>query len=386
MLSVMTGPTAVKDRALGPDLARGLLLLFIALANIHGFLHPPGVGDIRAMPIPAALPDRIVAFLETTLVDGRSYTMFAALFGYGMVQIARRQTGEWKSTRKLLRRRALWLVLLGLLHAVLLYYGDILTAYGLIALVLVSAIRWSDPRLLVSAAVLALFGSWAFAFLSTPNPPDSAAEMYPWALDHNPLLGMAGRAFAIGISAPVLAVTAAGAVLFGIWAARRGLYEHPEQHRQTLRRMVAIGVPLSFLGGIPLALYTSGLLPATDANVIPVAGLHALTGFAGGPAYAALIALWSLRVRRTPVITAIQATGQRSLTCYLTQSVVWTVLFAPFLLDLGGSMTLWQSVILAAATWAFTVFLADLMRRRGLRGPFEVLLRRLTYRDQTARQ
>ncbi|MFB6721980.1 DUF418 domain-containing protein [Kribbella sp. NPDC056345] len=382
----MTGPTAVQDRALGPDLARGLLLLFIALANTHGFLHPPGVGDIRAMPIPTALPDRIVAFLETTLVDGRSYTMFAALFGYGMVQIARRQTGEWKDTRKLLRRRALWLMLLGLLHAVLLYYGDILTAYGLIALVLVSAIRWSDPRLLVSAAVLALFGSWAFAFLATPNPPDSAAEMYPGALDHNPLLGMAGRAFAISISAPVLAVTAAGAFLFGIWAARRGLYEHPEQHQQTLRRMVAVGVPLAFLGGIPLALYTTGLLPATDANVIPVAGLHALTGFAGGPAYAALIALWSLRVRRTPVITAIQATGQRSLTCYLTQSVVWTVMFAPFLLDLGGSMTLWQSVILAVATWAFTVFLADLMRRRGLRGPFEVLLRRLTYRNQTARQ
>ncbi|WP_405062025.1 DUF418 domain-containing protein [Kribbella sp. NBC_01505] len=380
----MTGPTAIKDRALGPDLARGLLLLFIALANTHGFLHPSGAGDIRAMPIPTTLPDRIVAFLETTLVDGRSYTMFAALFGYGMVQIARRQSGEWKDTRKLLRRRARWLVLLGLLHAVLLYYGDILTAYGLIALVLVSAIRWSDARLLVSAAVLALFGSWAFAFLSTPNAPDAAAEMYPWALEHNPLLGMAGRAFAISISAPVLTVTAAGAFLFGIWAARRGLYEHPEQHQQTLRRMVAIGIPLAFLGGVPL--YTSGLLHATDANVIPAGGLHALTGFAGGPAYAALIALWSVRVRRTPLITAIQATGQRSLTCYLTQSVVWTIMFAPFLLDLGHSMKLWQSVILAVATWAFTVFLADLMRRRGLRGPFEVLLRRLTYRQQTARQ
>jgi uncharacterized membrane protein YeiB len=85
-------------------------------------------------------------------------------------------------------------------------------------------------------------------------------------------------------------------------------------------------------------------------------------------------------------VTAIQATGQRSLTSYLTQSVVWTVVFAPFLLDLGDSLKLWQSAILAVATWAFTVLLADLMRRRGLRGPFEVLLRRLTYRNQTARQ
>ncbi|TDD59770.1 DUF418 domain-containing protein [Kribbella antibiotica] len=382
----MTGPTALKDRALGPDLARGLLLLFIALANTHGFLHPPGVGDIRAMPIPTTLPDRIVAFLETTLVDGRSYTMFAALFGYGMVQIARRQSGDWTSTRKLLRRRGAWLLLLGLLHAVLLYYGDILSAYGLIALALVSAIRWSKQRLLISAAVLALLGSWSYALLSTPNPPDSAAEMYPWALDHNPLLGMAGRAIAIPLSASVVAVSAAGAFLFGIWAARRKLYERPEQHERTLRLMVAIGIPLSFLGGVPLALYTAGLLPATDTAVVPLAGLHALTGFAGGPAYAALIALWSIRVRRTPVITAIQATGQRSLTCYLAQSVVWTIAFAPYLLDLGSHLTLWQSVLLALGTWALTVLMADLMRRRGLRGPFEVLLRRLTYRNQTARQ
>jgi len=376
----MTGPTALEDRALGPDLARGLLLLFIALANTHGFLHPPGVGDIRSMPIPTALPDRVVAFLETTLVDGRSYTMFAALFGYGMVQLARRQP----DAERTLRRRAVALILIGVLHAVLLYYGDILTAYGLIALFLATAIRWSDQRLLVTGAVMALLGSWAFAFLATPNPPDS--KMYPWAASHNPLLGMAGRAYSIAIGAPILAITASGAFLFGIWAARRKLYEQPEQHRQTLRRIVAIGVPLSFLGGVPLALYTSGLLTATDARIIPVAGLHALTGFAGGPAYAALIVLWSTRVRRTPLVTAIQATGQRSLTSYLTQSVVWTIVFAPFLFDLGHRMTLWQSVLLAVATWSLTVCVADLMRRRGSRGPFEVLLRRLTYRRQTVRQ
>ncbi|GAA3553115.1 hypothetical protein [Kribbella ginsengisoli] len=112
----LPGPTAVSARALGPDLARGLLLLFIALANTHGFLHPPGVSDIRGTPIASALPDRIAAFLETTLVDGRSYTMFAALFGYGMVQIMRRQEAsgaDWPGTRKLLRRRGRWMVVLG---------------------------------------------------------------------------------------------------------------------------------------------------------------------------------------------------------------------------------------------------------------------------------
>ncbi|GAA0604019.1 DUF418 domain-containing protein [Kribbella sandramycini] len=359
-----TGPTATSARALGPDLARGILLLFIAVANSHGLLQPAGVRTIRAMPIASALPDRVVAFLETTLVDGRSYTMFAALFGYGVVQIARRQSGDWKSTRKLLRRRAWWLLLLGVLHGTLLYYGDILAAYGLIALLFVPFLRFGDKWVLYGAGVMVFVGSGVYGILSMPIDPSTDGRG-PW--------------YSIAISAPILLLTAAGPFLFGVWAARRRLFEDVEQHRPTLRRMAAIGIPVSFLGGIPLALYTSGLLHATDANVLPAGALHALTGYVGGPAYAALIALWSLRVRRTALVTALQATGQRSLTFYLAQSVVWAIVFTLF--GLGTKMALWQAALLAVATWALTVVLAGWMRRRGFRGPFEVLIRRLTYRE-----
>ena len=34
----VAGATALSQRALGPDLARGVMLLFIALANSHYFL------------------------------------------------------------------------------------------------------------------------------------------------------------------------------------------------------------------------------------------------------------------------------------------------------------------------------------------------------------
>ncbi|MEV8374629.1 DUF418 domain-containing protein [Kribbella sp. NPDC056861] len=379
-----TGPTAISARALGPDLARGLLLLFIALANTHGFLHPPGVSDIRGTPIASALPDRIAAFLETTLVDGRSYTMFAALFGYGMVQIMRRQETngvEWRGIRKLLRRRGRWMIVLGVLHAVLLYYGDILAAYGLLAVVLVPAVRYGNKRLLISAGVWIILGSTFYAFFSTPTDASTVATVYPWSVEHNPLEAMLDRAVSIVITAPLLAVTAAGAFLFGIWAARLRLFEDAEQHQRLLRRMATIGIPISFLGGVPLALYTSGILHGTGADVVPVAFLHSIAGFAGGPAYAALIALWALRIKHPGrIVTALQATGQRSLTCYLLQSVVWAVCFFPYLLDLGHTMHQWQAAFLALGTWILTVLLADLMRRHDIRGPFEVLLRRLTYR------
>ncbi len=105
--------TPVTHRALAPDLARGLMLLLIAL--------------------------------------------FAALFGYGLVQLANRQLAAGRSpsqVRAVLRRRSLWLLAFGFCHALLLFFGDILGAYGLVGLVLAgfvlredrTVLRAPDPR------------------------------------------------------------------------------------------------------------------------------------------------------------------------------------------------------------------------------------------------
>jgi uncharacterized protein len=75
----------------------------------------------------------------------------------------------------------------------------------------------------------------------------------------------------------------------------------------------------------------------------------------------------------------VVAVGQRSMTCYLTQSVVWAVLFPASVLGLGTRLGVAVTALISIATWLLTVGLAELMRRRDLRGPFEVLLRRLTY-------
>lgn len=73
------------------------------------------------------------------------------------------------------------------------------------------------------------------------------------------------------------------------------------------------------------------------------------------------------------------------MTCYLAQSVVWAVAFTPFQLDLSATLTVATTALLATATWIGTVLLADRMRRTGRRGPFEVLVRRITYRQPLRR-
>ncbi len=136
-----SGPTSLAGRALGPDLARGVMLLFIALANSHYFLE--GSTLFGGFPQDEGPVDRVVAWLISTFVDGRAFPMFGLLFGYGVAQIVRRQgDAPPKTVRRLLWRRAACLIVVGFLHAVLLYVGDILGAYGVLLLLGAWTVRW----------------------------------------------------------------------------------------------------------------------------------------------------------------------------------------------------------------------------------------------------
>ncbi|GAB3928154.1 hypothetical protein GCM10029976_025420 [Kribbella albertanoniae] len=148
------GPTGVGERALGPDLARGFMLLFIALANSHYFVA--GERAFGGFPVGGSGLDRGVGAVISTFVDGRAFPMFGVLFGYGVAQIVRRQREsgrEWWPVRKLLWRRSLVLVVLGFAHGMLLYVGDILAAYGVLLFVGVWALRWKDIWLFVVAGL-----------------------------------------------------------------------------------------------------------------------------------------------------------------------------------------------------------------------------------------
>jgi uncharacterized membrane protein YeiB len=125
------GPVRRVERALAPDLARGAMLLFIALANAANcaFAGQPG---IDGTPHGA---QRVVNLLMITLVDSRAYPVFAVMFGYSLVQLAARQRAAGNDERRVLLRRNTGLIVLGFAHATLLYFGDFLGAYGVVGVV-----------------------------------------------------------------------------------------------------------------------------------------------------------------------------------------------------------------------------------------------------------
>jgi uncharacterized protein len=380
------GPVGARDRALAPDLARGLMLALIALANSVVYLHGRPYG-VRQHIVETGLLDRLVSVVTVTLVDARAYPMFAALFAYGVVRIHQRQRAAGRTepeTRGLLRRRSRWLIVFGFAHALLLFPGDILALYGVTGFLLIALTRVADRTLLVAAGlwlvVVAILQGAAYTM------PSDGGRSFFWSFETaDPLAALALRPVE-WLMTPLGLLGVGSAVLAGTWAARRGVLTDPAAHRTLLTRTATIGLIVAVAGGLPVGLAVghfwepSGLLALWALSAV-----HAVTGIAGGLGYAALIALAALRIgdRPGPIARALAATGERSLTFYLFQSVVFVLLLTPlpYALGLGSSLGTAATAALAVTTWLVSVLIADAMRRCGMRGPAEVLLRRLTYRS-----
>ncbi len=371
------GPTALTARAVGPDLARGGMLLFIALANTHYFLE--GTRVMGGFPLDGSTLDSVTTWLIATFVDGRAFPMFGLLFGYGVAHIVRRQVGasRW-SVRLLLWRRSLVLIVVGFLHAMLLYVGDILAAYGVLLFLGVWVVWWKDRWLLLLAGlffILVSLPSGDSGSISTapPDPSMLPTDLRSMLIDRirvEPFIALFGP---IGFAGPFLV---------GLWAGRRRILEQPGQHLGLLWPTAVAGIGVAVLGAQPVALMLAGVTPVPDTETLHLIGpLHDSSGVLGGFGYAALAALIAFKLgdRRPPAVVAIVAVGQRSMTCYLAQSVVWAIAFTPFFLDLSSTLTVTTTALLAIATWLATIGLAERMRRADYRGPFEVLIRRITY-------
>jgi uncharacterized protein len=369
-------PVVPRVRALAPDLARGTMLAVIALAHSQVLARP----FLGAVPEPGPALDTAVQTLLTLFVDSRGYPMFAALFGYGMVQILRSREPAlgWEGARRLLRRRGGWLVAFGFVHVLLLFPGDILASYGVLALLFVGALRWPDARLFAVAGGFAVLGALGYGTVLALPAPGGPAEVV------DPLVSAAYRVASFPLATPVNAVMAAAPVLVGVWAGRRRLLEDPERHRRLLGRIAATGITIAAVGAVPHVFVTTGLWHPGPGVLVAVGTLHTAAGYAGGLGYAALVGLVAARLSRRaapgPVTSALAACGQRSMTCYLAQSVAWLLLLEPYLLDLGGRIGVAAAAAVGLGVWLATVVGADLLRRAGHPGPAEALLRRLAYR------
>jgi uncharacterized protein len=400
--TVARGPVRPGERALAPDLARGCMLLLIVLSNTGFHLWAARHGASGWHPVGGSALDRVVQLLMITVLDLRIYPLFAFLFGYGMMQLFLRQTAAGTSERAamaLLRRRSLWLIAFGFVHAALLMAGDILGSYGLASLWLGWLfLRRAERTLLVWSAIAALLVAWTMApavaaviggdlGLLGQAPTEPTTVVY--ASGQENALAAAGTRLGTWLFVTLAGTVSFGGhavMLLGFWAARRRVLEEPGNHLRMLRWTAVVGLAIGWLGGLPAALAHIGVLEVPPAAVSEQGALRLLadgTGLAAGLGYVALFGLLAHRLpqwaRRHPAVVAVAAVGKRSLSCYLAHSLIFAPLLAAWGLGLGALLGSATMAAFAVGVWLVTVVGAYAMDRAGQRGPAEVLLRRLAY-------
>ncbi|MDQ0423904.1 DUF418 domain-containing protein [Cellulomonas iranensis] len=388
------GPVPASARAVAPDVARGLALLGIAIANATAHVVGGAVG-IGSRPVDGSTLDRVVDGVVSLFVDRRTMPMFALLYGYGIGVVVRRRAAAWvpwDACRSDLLRRAGVLLAFGAAHVLLLFGGDILTAYGVAGLLAVTLVRASDRTLLVVAGVSLIAAglvNGAMESLVVMAASWDGGEAIAMPVDQTVLAGVLTRVSAGVVAAPIGALVALPLLLLGLWAARREVLERPADHLPLLRRTVVVGLAVSVLGAVPHASSVAGLRDPSALDVLGTGTLHLITGAAGGVAFAALVG-WVVAARGLtlatlgPVGRALRAVGTRSLTCYLLQSVLFVLPLAPWAGGLGVGMGSAQVVAWGVGVWLVTVVVAVSLEAAGRRGPAEALYRRLVYRAATA--
>ena len=406
-----------------PDVARGFMLLLISLANVGFWVAGP---EGRA----PSTADRTWAFIRALFIDQRAYPLFALLFGFGLATMVNRRmasgidaycqqlTGGLRApsaaeldqareqaavdARRLVRRRGLWMVLFGLIHGAF-FPSEIIGTYGIVAVVFAGwfAHKHHKRQLAVCALVLLsqfvpvvlamLFGPGGEAAASgaaVPAPAaaaptgagESMASALPWFVTN--VFGWFFTALSAAFTTMILPAAFLGARL-----ADTDLISHPERHRGLLTVAGIGGLALGALGALHEL-----LVPLTSAQSWEAdSALIAVLGLAGGCGWLAVLALYAggptSDNRLTGLRWLLSNVGRRSMTAYLSQTVMFAGIFviAPRLTGRPLELGLVASAAVAVMVWLTTVVLCAVLERLGMPGPFESLLRIAVARSERSR-
>ena len=379
----------LSRRAGGLDLARGLALLGIALANTVSWLYGQQWTALVKQADATAL-DRTIDVLLALLVDNRGFPLFALLFGYGIGILYRASQRRGESSRRFLARQArrhLVLLVIGLLHGILLYTGDILAAYAIIGMLCAWLVtRGRQPLMIMAGLALPALGPWGWAdgvigLGSGDGYAPAQATSYLSSLQIR-----SGEVLRSAALTPITDIGLLSPMALGALAARYRLLEDVGVHADLLGPLARWGLGIGLAGAIPLTVVLIAdphhqiLTSRTALGTLGV--IHQLTGVPGAVGAAALAALIAHRFRG-PLLRAIEALGATALTAYIAQSLLFLMLMPAFTLGLGAQLGTAGAAGIACGAWLLMLPLAAVLRARDRRGPLEWLLRYLAGSGRT---
>ncbi len=398
-MTARPAPVAESQRIASLDVLRGFAVLGILAMNIGAFsmtsaayFNPTAYGDLSGL-------NGWVWRLTYVLADLKFMAIFSMLFGAGIVLMTERVESRGQPARGLHYRRMAWLIVFGLLHAHLLWYGDILYWYGMCGLViyLFRKLRpgWLITWGLVSLGITSLIMLGAGA--SMPQWPPEAVERTMAQL------------------APPAEVTAREVATYqGGWLEQMDhrVPKSLEMQTSTFLAWAAwrvSGLMLLGMGLFKLGLFSArrsrgtywGLLAAAALLGIPtiVYGMQRIFATGWDPTYffffgfqynywasilvslgwVGVVMLVCLAPGLERLTRPFAAVGQMAFSNYILQTLICTTIFYGHGFGLFGQVDRVTQAGIVVAIWAFQLAVSPLWLRHFRFGPLEWLWRSLVY-------
>lgn len=392
------GPIAAAERVELIDIVRGLALFGILAANMRGFAGPAGAYFDPSI-FWGSMPDRIAQAFIDTFIQGKFVTIFAFLFGVGFaVQLERGEAKGVKIGRVYARRLGI-LAAFGIVHGMMIWFGDILLPYALIGFTLLLFRRRRDSTIIAWAVVgqivpivllsLALLASRVSSEpLKGPRTPTAedlvrSVEIFAngsWSAIQEQrvteVVTMNWGMFPF-FFLPLLALFLAGSLAWR-W---RFFYPNAESLPR-YRRWMWIGLAVGLTGNAAATairwIWHAPPFPPTGVTILAQAILAVAVpmlslGYVCGVIVLCANPAWRRR------LAPFGAVGRMALSNYLLQSVLCTLLFYSYGLGLFGRVGPALLLIPTLAIYALQPVSSAWWLRRYRFGPCEWLWRTLTY-------
>ncbi|WP_152471748.1 DUF418 domain-containing protein [Nocardiopsis gilva] len=374
-------PTTPQRRILDLDALRSFALFGILIVNIGYFASGYAFHEVQDPAFPSLI-DKGVHWFVAMFFETKFYLLFSFLFGYSFtlqLHSAERKGVDFKW--RFLRRLG-GLFVIGALHAVLLFQGDILTTYALLGLILLAMHRVQARTALITAAVLVGLVVIQFRWLSLSGMANfdadaalAAGAQTTAALAGNPLTVIAEHVQALPHMAVALVAmqgpVALAAFLVGLAAGRHRALADVSVHDRTLRLIQWIGFPVGLIGSLMLA------------DMGGTSDLYALSMvILTGPCLAAAYAATLLRVfqseRGQRLAAALAPAGRMALSNYLGQSLICGIIFTGLGFGLVGQIAPRYVMLIAVAIYLVQLWASARWMATHTYGPVEWVLRAVT--------
>ncbi len=396
-------PTARAERVPTLDILRGFALFGILLVNL-GLFFSSYYAYILGHTPENALDLWSVRFIQF-FAEGKFYSIFAFLFGAGIAIFMQRAQAKGVPFVRVYSRRLLVLLGFGIIHALLIWTGDILILYSLLGFIVIFLFRKMKPRrLLIWAAVCLavpvlinvlsgaamMMGRAAIGEAAMAETMNAGTAMYAEMQAQADLAYSGGswleatrfrmREMSTVLTLlPFMGFNVLAMMLAGFAAAKAGVHTRLHELRPQLRKVMYWGLAIGLLGN---ALYVYFAIGASRANITLPTVISTTGQTLGAPAlalfYMAAITLLTLdppwRQRAAPVAAA----GRMAITNYLAQSLIMSTIAYGYGFGLYGLRPAWFLPI-ALVTWLIQLAWSSWWLRRFQYGPVEWFWRLLTY-------